>query len=41
MYAKEHPSFITVTCLEWHELLTDDRVKDTIIGSLRFLVLQK
>ena len=41
MYPKEHPSFITVTCLEWHPLLADDKIKDIIISSLRFLVLQK
>ena len=38
MHPKEHPSFITVTCLEWHPLLANDNVKDIIINSLRFLV---
>jgi REP element-mobilizing transposase RayT len=41
MYAKDHPSFITVTCLEWQPLLADNKIKDIIINSLRFLVLQK
>jgi putative transposase len=38
--AKEHPDFITVTCLEWQNLLADDRMKKIIISSLRFLVMQ-
>jgi len=37
IYAKDHPEFITVTCLEWKPLLEDDRHKDIIISSLDFL----
>jgi putative transposase len=37
MYSKEHPEFITVTCLEWKPILQDDRFKDVIIESLSFL----
>jgi putative transposase len=36
-YAKQHPDFITVTCLEWKPLLARDSFKDVIISSLRFL----
>ena len=35
--AKECPEFLTVTCLEWKPLLEDDRHKDIISASLRFL----
>ena len=37
LYTKNHPDFITTTCLEWKPLLNDDRYKDIIIDSLRFL----
>jgi putative transposase len=40
-YAKVEPDFITVTCLEWKYLLSDDRCKDIIVESLKFLVSQK
>jgi putative transposase len=35
--SKEHPEFITTTCLEWKPLLRDDRFKDVVIESLDFL----
>ena len=37
MIAKEHAEFITVTCLEWVHILKEDRFKDIVIDSLRFL----
>ena len=37
MYAKQHPDFITVTCLEWKPVLHEDKFKDIIIESLKFL----
>ncbi len=37
MYSKQHPEFITVTCLEWKHVLKDDRFKDIVIDSLSFL----
>ena len=37
MYAKEYAEFITVTCLKWKHVLKEDRFKDIIIDSLRFL----
>ena len=37
IYAKEHPEFITVTCLEWTHVLAEDRIKEIIIDSLRYL----
>jgi hypothetical protein len=40
-YSKEHPEFITVTCLEWKPLLEEDRYKDIITNSLDFLTTQK
>ena len=35
--AKEYADFITVTCLEWKHILADNRFKDIIINSLRYL----
>jgi putative transposase len=35
--AKEFAEFMTVTCLDWKPLLTDDAIKDIITGSLSFL----
>lgn len=35
--AKEHAEFLTVTCLEWTHVLQEDRFKDIVIDSLRFL----
>ena len=40
-YAKEHPEFLTVTCLEWRQILTEDRFKDIIMESLGFLCKAK
>jgi REP element-mobilizing transposase RayT len=37
VYAKQHPDFITITCLEWRPILVEDTFKDVIISSLRFL----
>ncbi len=37
MIAKEHAEFITVTCLERVHILKEDRFKDIVIDSLRFL----
>jgi len=37
VFAKEHPEFITVTCLEWKPILMEDRFKDIVIDSLDFL----
>ena len=36
-----HPQFFTATILEWKHLLTEDKYKDIIIESLRFLVKEK
>jgi len=33
-YSKEHPEFVTVTCLEWNTLLEVDSHKDVITSSL-------
>jgi REP element-mobilizing transposase RayT len=35
-----YPQFFTATILEWKPLLKQDKYKDIIIGSLRFLVQQ-
>ncbi len=35
--ARQHPEFLTVTCLEWKPILDEDRFKDLIVDSLRFL----
>lgn len=35
------PQFYTATILEWKPLLNQDKYKDVIIESLRFLVIQK
>jgi putative transposase len=40
-YSKEHPEFVTVTCLEWKPLLEGDRHKDIITNSLDFLTKQQ
>jgi REP element-mobilizing transposase RayT len=41
VFAKKHPEFITVTCLEWKAVLKEDRFKDIIVDSLRFLTNEK
>ena len=38
---KYYPQFFTATILEWKHLLKDDKYKDIIIESLRFLVKEK
>jgi REP element-mobilizing transposase RayT len=34
----EHPQFFTATILEWNHILRDDKLKDIIMSSLKFLV---
>jgi REP element-mobilizing transposase RayT len=41
VYAKENPEFITVTCMEWTHVLAEDRLKDIVIESLRYLAKEK
>jgi REP-associated tyrosine transposase len=36
-----YPQFFTATILEWKHLLTNDKYKDIILNSLRFLVNEK
>ena len=38
--AKEHAEFLTVTCLEWTHVLNEDRFKNIVIDSLRFLTIE-
>jgi putative transposase len=40
MFAKEYAEFKTITCLEWKMVLKDDRFKDIIIDSLRYLCMK-
>ncbi len=40
-YATEYIQFFTATILEWKHLLKQDKYKDIIIESLRFLVIEK
>ncbi|MEQ9412582.1 MAG: transposase, partial [Cyclobacteriaceae bacterium] len=40
-YSKQHPEFLTVTCLEWRHVLKEDRFKNIIIESLTYLTRQK
>jgi putative transposase len=37
IYSKQHPEFVTITCLDWQPILKEDRFKDVIIESLIFL----
>ena len=37
-YPIYYPQFFTATILEWKHLLADDKHKDIIINSLKFLV---
>ncbi len=37
IFSKEHAEFLTVTCLEWKHILTEDIFKDIIIESLTYL----
>ena len=41
MYARQHPDYITITCLEWKYILKEDRFKDIVIDSLSFLVREE
>jgi REP element-mobilizing transposase RayT len=41
MYSKQHPDFITITCLNWKYLLKEDCLKDVIIESLNYLASKK
>jgi REP element-mobilizing transposase RayT len=36
-----HPDFTTVTCLDWQPLLRDNRHKDLIIDSMRYLARER
>ncbi len=38
IYEENHPQFFTATINHWQPLLADDKAKDIIINSLRFLV---
>jgi putative transposase len=40
-YPEYHPQFYTATILEWKHLLQEDKYKDIIINSLKFLVTEK
>jgi putative transposase len=40
-FTEQHPQFFTATILEWKHLLKDDKYKDIILDSLRFLVKEK
>lgn len=37
IYSREHPEFVTITCLDWQPILKEDRFKDIITESLNFL----
>jgi REP element-mobilizing transposase RayT len=37
LHAKEYAEFVTITCLEWKNILSSDRAKDIIIESLEYL----
>ena len=41
MHARLHADFITITCLDWKPLLSEDRCKDIITSSLLFLRKEK
>jgi putative transposase len=38
LLSKDYPDYLTSTCLNWLPLLEDDKIKEIIINSLRFLV---
>lgn len=40
-YPEHWPFFFTATIYQWKHLLKDDKYKDVIIDSLRFLVMEK
>ena len=37
IHSKQHPEFVTITCLNWQPILKEDRFKDIIIESLDYL----
>ena len=37
LYSRRYPDYTTITCLEWNPILENDRNKDIIINSLRYL----
>ena len=41
MYSEYWPQFYTATIYKWQTLLADDKHKDIIIDSLKFLVTEK
>jgi REP element-mobilizing transposase RayT len=41
IYAQHWPQFYTATIYEWQHLLADNKHKDIIVDSLKFLVTQK
>ena len=41
IFSKEHPEFLTVTCLEWKHLLVEDKYKDIVTESLTYLAIAK
>ena len=40
VYEENHPQFFTATIHEWKHLLQDNKVKEIVINSLRFLVTE-
>ena len=40
-YPEYWPQFYTATILKWQQLLSDDKHKDIIVDSLKFLVTEK
>ena len=40
-YAEHWPQFYTATIINWQQLLADDKHKDIIVDSLKFLVTEK
>ncbi len=38
LFSEFYPDYFTATILEWKHLLTQDKYKDIIISSLKFLV---
>ena len=41
IYSKQYPDFVTTTCLEWKPVLEEDKHKEIIINSLRFLTTEE
>ncbi len=38
IYEENYPQFFTATIYDWNHLLKEDKVKDIVVNSLRFLV---